>query len=392
VDFCWQAAGPLVTRFLADLGAEVIKIESSVRVDRVREFMHPPENYSLNTGGFFADCNTNKQSVTIDLGTPGGIALVTEMIRTADVVTDNFTPGAMARWGLDYEELRRIRPDIIVARFPVMGTTGPKRDWRSIGNGVVALCGLAGHTGFPERPPIGLGTLHTDFTLAPLGATQVMAALLERERTGEGCALEIAQYEAATHLLDTGLLDYLVNGALPARSGNRSPEHAPHGVFPCRLHPSDSWVAIEARSTLEWQLLCEAMGRPDLAARPDLQDMAGRADAADEIEAAVAAWTATCTPWGVTEALQARGVPASPVEHVGDLLDDDPGMAGFYASYRHPEGHDFLVINQPWLWDGERQPLVRAPLLGEHNERVLRHLLGRDDDQVAELFVSGVMR
>src|SRR5204862_453045 len=144
----------------------------------------------------------------------------------------------------------------------------------------------------------------------------------------------------------------------------------------------DRWVAIAVRSTDEWRALCDVIGRPDLAARPDLQTLEGRATAADELEEALGAWTATRGQWEITEALQARGVPASPVEHTGDLIDVDPGTAAFYAEYHHPEGHDFLVMNQPWLWDGERQPLVRAPLLGEHNERVLQDLLGHTDEEV----------
>jgi benzylsuccinate CoA-transferase BbsF subunit len=389
-DFTWQPAGPLVTRMLADLGAEVIKIESSVRVDRVREFTQPAQNATINIGGFFNDCNPNKQSITIDLGTPGGIGLARELIATADVVTANFSPDVMERWSLGYADLERIRPGIVMASFPVMGSSGPHRNWRSIGNGVVALCGLAAHTGYPQREPVGLGTLHTDFTLAPLGAMQIMAALLDREETGEGCFLEIAQYEAGAHLLDTALLDCLVNGTVAPRTGNRSPEFAPHGVFRCA--GEDRWVAIAVRSTLGWHMLADLMKRPDLATRPDLQSLSGRAAAADELEGAINAWTAEQDRWEVARRLGERGLPASPVEDVRDLVDGDAGMRGYFHAFDHPDDVEMLVMHQPWTWDGARLPLERAPLLGEHSEPILRGLLGRNEVQIADLVIDGVIR
>jgi crotonobetainyl-CoA:carnitine CoA-transferase CaiB-like acyl-CoA transferase len=390
VDFCWQAAGPLVTRTLADWGAEVIKIESAVRLDRVREYHHPPTGATVNTGGFFNDCNTNKQSFTVDLGTVGGPALMRELIASADAVTTNFSPNVLDRWGLGYEDLCRMRPGIIMAAFPAMGSFGPHCGWRAIGNGVTGLCGLAAHTGFPDRDPVGLGTLHTDFTLAPLGAMQIMAALLEREATGEGCNLEIAQCEAGVHLLDTALLDALLHGRVAPRIGNRSAEFAPHGVYRCA--GPDRWVAIAVRSTLEWQILCAVMGRDDLATRTDLQTFAGRSLADAELEAAITAWTERQDPWQATQELRAHGVPASPVENVADLVDGDPGMAGFYQQFAHPDGVDILVMHQPWLWNGERLPLRLAPSMGEHTEAILGGLLGKDEEQAAELVLAGVIR
>jgi benzylsuccinate CoA-transferase BbsF subunit len=389
LDFCWQAAGPLTTELLANLGAEVVKVESAARIDRVREFHHPPENFSIDTGAFFQDCNTNKKSITLDLGKPRARELIEELVPFFDLVTANFAPDQMDKWGLGYERLHRLRPDIIMASFPVMGSYGPHKDWRSIGSGVVALCGLAGHTGFPDRPPVGLGTLHTDFTLAPLAATQIMAALLQREVTGEGQFIEIAQYEAGVHLLDTELLDYLVNGSVAPRRGNRSPDFVPHGVFPCL--GEDRWVALAVRDAFQWQQLCVVMGRLDLAQRMDLMDVEGRRSIEDEIEATITLWTAKRDAWEAAEMLQSAGIAASPLEHVGDLVDRDPGMRDFFAPFAHPTGIDFLVQNQPFTWDGERLPVSRAPLLGEHNEEVLRGLLGLSEEQLQDLLIDGTI-
>lgn len=411
LDFCWLIAGPLTTRLLADLGAEVIKVESLARLDRIRDTgVQPPDRLSPNTNGVFNDCNTNKRSVTINLGDPRGIAAVKELVRCSDVVSSNFTPDRMDRWGLGYDELRAIRPDIIAVNMPVMGKSGPHKDWGAYGNGIIAMAGLGGLTGFPGRPPVGLGTLHSDFTTPYFGALQIMSALYQREQTGEGQFIELAQYEAAIHLLDTELLDYLVNGTETPRRGNRSAEYCPHGVFRCGAEPpaepttgrdpvspagrgagEDRWVAIAVRDTLEWQALCGALGRDDLASRPDLQSLAGRRAAEDEIEAVLSAWTATRDAWQVAEMLQARGVPAGPVEDVGDLVERDPGMHDHFVRFDLPEGVDILVQHEPVTWDGERLPLARAPLMGEHNEDIVLDLLGRSREQLVELMVENVI-
>jgi benzylsuccinate CoA-transferase BbsF subunit len=273
--------------------------------------------------------------------------------------------------------------------MPVMGKSGPRKDWGSYGNGIIAMAGINGLTGFPDRAPVGLGTLHSDFTTPYFGALQMMAALYQRDETGQGQYLELAQYEAAIQLLDTELLDYLVNGVITPRRGNRSAEFAPHGVFPCA--GEDRWVAIAVRDADEWRALCAAMGRDDLAARPDLQRLEGRRAAEDEIEAAIAAWTADKDRWQVADLLQARGVPASAVEDVADLIERDRSMQDHFVRFAHPEGVDVLVQQEPLTWNGERLPLRMAPLLGEHNENVLVNLLSHDHERLVDLMVNNVI-
>jgi crotonobetainyl-CoA:carnitine CoA-transferase CaiB-like acyl-CoA transferase len=175
IDFCWMIAGPLTTRLLADLGAEVIKVESLARVDRIREVGVQPPTPNAETNGVFNDCNVNKKSITLNLGTAKGIEIAKALIARADIVTSNFTPDRMDRWGLGYDVLRALNPGIIVASLPVMGSVGPRAGWRAVGNGVIALAGLNGLTGFPEREPVGLGTLHSDFTTPYVGALAILA-------------------------------------------------------------------------------------------------------------------------------------------------------------------------------------------------------------------------
>ena len=396
IDFCWMIAGPLTTRLLADLGAEVIKVESAARIDRIREVgVQPPDVHTIDTNGVFNDCNANKESVLLNLGHPRGIELAKELIRHADIVTSNFTPDRMDRWGLGYPDLKALKPDIIVASMPVMGSVGRHSGWRAVGNGVIAMAGLAAHTGFPERAPIGLGTLHSDFTSPYFCALQIAAAVLHRNRTGEGQFIELAQYEAAVHLLDTELPEFLANNVEPPRIGNRSREHVTHGVFPAQ--GADRWIAIAVTSAEAWPGLCEALGLDTLARRPDLAAVAGRRAAEDEIEQAIAERTADQDRWELAERLQAAGVSAWPVEDIGDIVGRDGGGRGAtdespFREVAHPAGLSMLLQHEPVTWDGERFPLERAPLFGEHSADVLGRLCGVTPEALADLVAEGVVQ
>ncbi len=390
VDFCWMIAGPLTTRLLASLGAEVIKVESMARMDRIREVgVQPADVMSYETNGVFNDCNANKKSITLNLGHPAGIALAKKLIASSDIVTSNFTPDRMARWGLGYEDLKAVKPDIIVASLPVMGSEGRHRDWRAVGNGVIAMGGINGLTGFANRPPIGLGTLHSDFTSPYFAALQIVAAVLQRIETGEGQFIELAQYKATVHLLDTEVLDYLVNGHETPREGNRSISHCPHGVFATR--GEDRWIALAVRTSAEWEALCDVLALRELMSRPALATFEGRKAAENEIERAIAVSVRDRDAWSLARDLQEAGVPASVAENLGDLVDADPMSEGFLVPVEHPAGISILAQHEPVTWDGERFPLQRAPLFGEHTEAICRDLLGLDGEQIADLVADGVL-
>ena len=391
LDFTWAIAGSLGTRLLADLGAEVLKIESESRIDPIRyRGVQPPDHFSINTNGTFNDCAGGKKSVTLNLKTEAGIEAVRELAKQADLVTSNYTPYRLDRWGIGYDDLRQIKPDIIVCNVAVMGIDGPRAEWRSYGNGIVAMCGLAQRSGFPGRAPIGLGTLHTDFTVPYYLAASVMAALDHRERNGEGRYLEIAQYETAVQLLDTELIEALNGGAERPRIGNRSPFMSPHGVFPAI--GEERWIAIACRHDADWRNLCRVIGRADLAARPDLAELAGRQAHEDELEAAIAEWTRSQDEWTCYRLLINAGVPASPVERLEDFFDgQDRAMRDNYNPAESPEGPVFQIQQEPILWDGQRLPAVRAPVWGEHTEDILRGLLGYSDDDMLRLAAAGTL-
>ena len=389
IDFCWQAAGPLTTELMANLGADVIKIETDARIDTLRVALPAYDPPTIETGAFFQDCNTDKRSINLNLGAPDGLRVAYDLIREADVVTDNFTGGVMKRLGLGFDDLKKINPRIVVCSLPVMGTWGPKASWKGIGNSVVALCGLAAHTGAADRKPTGV-LLHTDFTLGPLAATAILSALIQRDRTGVGQEIEIPQYEAGIHLLDTELIEQLANGELSPRRGNRSPEMAPHGLFRCA--GDDRWLALSARDTVDWLEICRIVGRRDLAERDDLRTLAGRQAAEDELEAAITEWTSRQDVWQATAAFEAAGVPAGPNEDIEDLVEHDPSMTGFFHEFDHPVGIRFMAQNQPFLWNGERLPVRRAPFFGEHNEQVYRDELGLSEEEFTQLLVDEVIR
>ncbi len=391
MDFTWAIAGSLGTRLLADLGAEVIKIESESRIDPIRyRGVQPPDHFSINTNGTFNDCAGGKKSVTLNLKTEEGIEAVRRLAEQADVVTSNYTPYRLDRWGIGYDDLRKIKDDIIVCNVAVMGIEGPRAEWRSYGNGIIAMCGLAHRSGFPGRAPIGLGTLHSDFTVPYYLSMSVMAALDERERTGNGRYLEIAQYETAVQLLDTELIEALNGAGERPRMGNRSPFMSPHGVFPAI--GDDRWVAIACRDDADWRNLCRVIGRADLASRDDLSTVAGRKASEDELEAILSGWTQSQDEWTSYRLLINAGVPASPVERLEDFfVGQDPAMNDHFNPAESPEGCTFQIQQEPILWDGHRLPAVRAPIWGEHNDDILRNLLGYSEEDMIQLAASGAI-
>jgi len=369
VDFCWAIAGPLCTRLLADLGADVIKLESGNRLDPIRQIgPQPPETPSLDTNGVFNDCSANKRAVTLNLDTDVGRALAGRLIATADVVAANFTPDRLDRWGFDAAALEALRPGLIVANLAVMGTWGPNAGWRSYGSGLVAMGGLAAHTGFDGRTPECLGTLHTDFTVPYFAASFILAALHQRDHTGEGAYLELSQYETAVRLLDDELADVLNGRPGPGRRANRSPAAEPHGVFPAR--GQDRWVAVAARSEAERRALSDLIGAP----------------ASDDT---VAAWTATRSRSEIIRTLRAVGVPVSRVEDLADH-QRDRAMSQLWSTIDLPAGVSAKVLNQPITWDGERLPLRPAPMWNEHTWEVIVDELGVDPEEFARLDADGV--
>ena len=392
-DFFWLIAGPATSRILSDWGADVIKIESESRIDTIRLIgVQPEDPGTINTNAVFADCNTGKRSVQIDLNTPRGIELVKELIAECDVVTNNFTGDRMDRWGLGYEDLRKVRPDLVMLTMPVMGTTGPYRRYGSYGNGVIAFAGMNASMGLPGRPPVGIAPLYSDFSAPYQAASAILAALHHRERTGEGQFIEFAQVEGTINLLGSALLEASATGVAPELRGNRSRDAAPHNAFRCA--GDDRWLAIAVRSRDEWTALCDAIGRPQLADDTRFATLEARQRHEDELEALIEDWTRELDAWEAMHHLRRAGVPAAVVEDLEDLVTRDPWLPGRHLQTlrRAGEAYEYTLHSQPARIDGRRAPLRPPPLFGEHNEAIVRGLLGYDEEQYIALLEQGVLR
>lgn len=393
LDFTWMIAGTMATRPLANLGAEVIKVESRARVDGMRMgALIPGDGTNPNLSAVFNDCNTSKLSIAIDLNQPRGVELVKQLVSISDVVANNFSGTRMARWGLGYEDLHAVKPDVIMIQMPVMGTTGPHRDYRGNGPHVSALVGMNAATGFPGRPPTGSDVAFADFSANPHhGTFALLAALHYRERTGEGQYIDLAQAESTACLMGVPILEYSATGEAPRPAGNADSNHAPHGVYPCT--GDDRWIAIAVDSDEAWRALCTTMDDPPWAADERFASVEGRLAASEELDGHLAAWTRDHDRYALMERLQAAGIAAGAAQDVRDLVEHDAHWRDRqFTELDHPELGVAATHGEPIRLDGERAEIRRSPLLGEHTDHVLREVLGLADDEVNALYLEGVLQ
>ena len=390
-DFTWMLAGPLTTRVLADYGADVIKLESESRMDNIRtQGSQPHAEGSINTNGVFNDASANKRAAQLNLKTERGRELAKELVARSDVVTNNYTPDRMDRWGLGYDDLRRIKPDIVMLTMPVMSRTGPYKSYGSYGNGVIAYGGLSQTMGFAHRPPSGLAPLYSDFSAPYFAVSAILAALHRRERTGEGQFIELAQAEATVNLLGTDILEVTANGDLPPRIGNRSRDVAPHGAFPCA--GDDRWIAIACEDDAAWQRLAAALDLPALAADPRFATLEARRANEDALEAALAERTRAHDAWDLMHVLQAAGVMAAVVEDLEDMVTRDHHLQRHLIPISDPrDDFTFLTHAQPARVDGALAPVRRSPFWAEHTIELYRDLLGLSESEIAQLVADQVI-
>jgi len=389
-DFTWVWAGPSATLQLAHLGAEVIKIESVDRVDTTRRLPPYADNIvGPNRAGYFNQYSQGKKSVVLNLKNEKGLEVARDIVRIADVVADNFAAEVMDRLGLGYEDLKKIRPDIIAISMAGYGQTGPRRNYIAYGPVQVPMIGLAALSGYPGRGPSEVGLSYGDPNAGMHAAFAVLAALWHRRRTGEGQFIDLSQWEAAIGLVAEGLLDWVFNKNQPDRMGNRDLAEAPQGVFRCL--GDDRWVAIACWSDAHWEALARAMGREDLVGRADLRTREGRKAHELELEQAVADWTAARTPEDVVTTLQAAGVPAYiPLSNRGVAEDPQLNARGAFTEFDHPEVGRRRHVGAPWVFSkSDVRARGRAPLLGEHTAELLTSVLGYDASRIRELDEAG---
>lgn len=391
VDFGWVLAAPIGTRLLASFGAEVIRVESSAKPDSMRSQPGPDGKPDENLGGLYNSVNAGKLSLTVDLSSEPGTALVRELISTADVVVNNFRPGALERMGFGYDTLCGLRPDIILANLPGPHRHGPWSVRSSMGNMLMAASGFNLLMGFPDSRPRGVGVAYPDFTSPYLLVTTILAALRERRRTGAGQQLHLAQLSGFVSLLGVDWMAYQASGVQPPPAANRDPNHGPHGVYPAA--GDDEWCAIAVEDDDQWRALASLAGGDGPLGDDRFASAEARRLNLDALDALVADWTSGIDKWTVASRCQALGVPAAPVENLADMYDRDPQLRHHYQIVHQPTAPeiDIPIDREAIQARGATHLLRRAPLLGEHNELVVREMLGKSEQEYLQLVVDGIL-
>lgn len=389
LDFMWVMAGPAATRVLADNGATVIRIESANKIEAARTIQPFWKNEGgAENSGLFQNMNAGKQSMSLDMSKPESIAVVHDLVRWADVVCESFSPRAMKSWGLGYEDLKAINPNIIMTSSCLFGQSGPLSSLAGFGTMGASLSGFYDVTGWPDRDPAGCFGAYTDYISPRFLSAAILAAVDHRDRTGEGQYIDLSQAEASISFLAPSVLDYTVNGNEAERPGNRHPSMAPHLVAPAA--GDDKWVAIACQNDAKWRTLCSVMGFD--GEFPDL-DLPQRKAREDEIEGLIAAWTANRERSQIQDVLQDAGVACHQLQSSADL-PDDPQLVhrNHYLSAAHAE-HGEIAIEGPRFTLSRTPANVTeaGPTIGQHTFDVLLGVLGYDDEKLSELVVAGVL-
>ncbi len=408
VDLSRVFAMPYAGAYLADLGAQVIKIDTHharfMDTSRITTGPFPgnePGGLWWERGGTFQTLNRGKRSLTLDLRSPVAQDILKDLVRVSDVVLENFTPRVMARFGLDYSSLRSVKPDLIMVSNTGYGHSGPWSNFGAMASALEPAQGTGAFMGYleedekgrlaPGQVPNKMGNSYTDFLATWTGVTGVLAALLHRARTGRGMWIDLAMYQVGVSFLGEGLLDFAFNSRRTRRIGNRHPFMAPHGCYPCQ--GTDEWVTLAVRGDEDWRALCrvlEAEGYPEPAQDERYASPLFRIEHQDELDETIAAWTSTQDQYQVMEKLQGAGVPAGPVLNARGLLADPHFRArGFFETVEHPAETGLgrrEYMGRGWKLSRNRVAVDGpAPLLGEHNEYVLHHVLGLPKEQIESL-------
>ena len=390
-DFAWVGVGPIIAKALADHGATVVHVESEVHPDVLR--LLPPFKDGLpglNRSQFMANFNSSKLGLALDLSTAEGREVARRLIDWADVVVESFTPGTMARWGLDYEAIAADHPGLVMLSTCLRGQSGPERTFTGFGGQGASLAGIHSITGWPDRPPCGPWGAYTDFINPRFGVAALASALLHRARTGEGQHIDLAQSEAGIHFIEPLVLDYTVNGNVATPPGARSPYACPGGVYRCA--GQERSIAISAETTPQWHALVATCGLETFAsARFD--SLSARRAHEDDIHAAIAAWCAPRDAFEAAAELAAAGVPASAVLRPTDLYEDAHlAHRGFFVTLDHaemgPTPYDGLATRFSATPGRLRKA---APCLGEDTAYVLAEILGLSEAEIAGLAAAGAL-
>ena len=397
LDFGWVLAGAIPGMILADMGAEVIKVETRQRMDYMRlgrpiigDEPDPEQN------PMFHNVNRGKRSVTLNTTKPEAVELAQRLAAKCDVVIENFSPGVMERLGLDYVALSKDNAGLIMTSITSNGQTGPLRDLRAYAPSIGALSGLDSTMGYEPAEgesgrPLGLKHAYADLSGALHAVFAITSALHQRKRTGRGQYIDVSMLRATVATMGAGLMEYELTGRVLQPKGNYDPVMAPYGNYPCR--GDDQWVSIAVRTEEEWRGLVEAMGSPSWVGEPSFVSRYARLSHRRELDERVSGWTRDRTPWEVAELLQSHGVAAFPVlDAEGRLFNPHFRERGLYSDIEHPALGTEPIFNLMWRLSSTPPRIGRhAPLLGEHNHEVFCVLLGLDDGELSRLEAEQVI-
>ena len=389
-DFSWSVVGPLATRYLADHGAMVVRVESHARpgVNRISG-PYTDDIPSLDGSSLYSWFNTSKYGMSLNLKKLRGREVARKLVMWADVCVESFSPGTMKKLGLDYETIKKERPDIVYVSTSCYGQDGPIAANPGYGQTATALAGITNMIGWGDRPTVASAMPHTDFISPPFLVTAIMAALDHRRRTGKGLYLDQAQTEAGVHFFAPPIMDYFANGRIMERNGNHYPEASPHNVYPCS--GDDRWCAVAVLAE-EWDRFCDVIGNPPWTRDARFAAFAARKENEEELDRLVGGWTSNLTPQDVMDRMQENGIAAGIVKTIREVCED-PQLEhfGFWRNFDHPvlgvhphDGPPFRFSKTP-----DRQSA--SPCLGQHNQYVYKEILGFSDDEVADMLIEGVI-
>ncbi|MBI4297942.1 MAG: CoA transferase [Chloroflexi bacterium] len=392
LEFTRVIVGPHAGRMLAEHGAEVVIVETIHHPDLLRlASPHKDGITGINRSGYSSKYALNKYGISLNLELPEARDVFKRLVLWADVVIESQGPGVAARLGLTYEDLRKLKPDLIMASTSQMGKTGPWAAFKGYGYQSAAMAGFTALTGYPDRDPPGPYGAYTDVVSPQFLACAILAALDYRRRTGEGQYIEQSQLEAGVHFLATTVMDYALHGRVARCQGNRDPQAAPHGCYPCR--GDDRWCVIAVFTDEEWRSFCRATDHSEWEQDPRFATFQARKANEDELDRLVSEWTSRYTPHEVMELLQGVGVAAGVVATGRDLHEDAQlKHRKHWRVLDHPEmgptaynSPPFRLSRTPW------QPRLPAPLLWQHTVYVLQEILGLSDEEIASLVESGAL-
>ena len=388
---------PSAMKWLADMGAQVIRLESVQRLESYRTdslYHNDVDGDFWNRGANFYEQNRNKLGLTLDLSRDAGRAVLRELIAIADIFAENFTPRVVRNFGLEYADLRKIRPDLIMVSSTGYGFDGPWANFGATGPATEGAAGLAYLTGYPDGGPVMSEIPYTDYTAGEHTVAAVMLALMHRLNTGRGQFIDVSQTQTCSATIPEALLDWTVNGRVPPRIGNSDPAMSPHGCYPCA--GDDRWIAIAIDGDAAWQALCRVMGRADWGADARYADAISRITHRAELDQMLALETQQHDNHQLMHQLQAAGVAAGAVLDSKDLLFNEHLTARrFYEVIEHHPDTGMPPLpyaGRPWkLSDTPAVPPQAAPLMGQHNRMLLADLLGKTPDAIAALAADHII-